>query len=119
MSRPIGVTVTALLMTVFLGQSVRIALASSSLGITIGFLTVAIVLGVVVAGLWSGERWACQAFRWVLIAAAVLSFTLLLIGSKRHGALYYAGRSLVMSAWAYYFFRPKVVAYFRLPTASS
>jgi hypothetical protein len=119
MSRPIGVTVTVLLMAVFLAQFVRVALASSSLGITIGFLTVAIVIGVVVAGLWSGAPWACQAFRWLLIAAAVLSFTLLLIGSKRHGPLYYAGRSLVMGAWAYYFFRPKVVAYFRPPMASS
>ena len=106
-------------MTVFIAQFARVALSSSSLGITIGFVTVAIVIGVVVAGLWSGELWACQAFRWLLIAAAVLSFTLLLIGSKRHGPLYYAGRSVVMGAWAYYFFRPNVVAYFRLPTASS
>lgn len=110
--RPLGASITAIWL-VFLA----VILAVATIAYWRGTASVTVFIGVAAllrigVGLWRGEWFLYQFFRWLLVIGCVLNFFLLFAGHDRHGPLYRGGKIVVNGLWALYMFRPSVRAYF-------
>ena len=117
MKRPLGVTLSVVWMSVLLAAMVGLAAGQGEPSHLIVAAVPAFGVASVVSGLWAGQAWAVRWFRVLLglaaVLAAMLAVVALLGASLAHGPGYYIARSLIMGAWLWYLYRPRVRAFFR------
>ena len=110
--RPIGVTISAIWLGVLCAAIGVLALTSGKGLQSIATAAGAFALLSLPFGLWRGSWNSYQFLRWLLVAAAVLGLCLAVLGSQKRPRYYYPARTVVMGAWAFYMFRPRVRDFF-------